>query len=555
MTQENINIDQILQAVSKTECLGSSLRQYNLLKYLLTEQYEGRGKRIKAYSIAIDVLGRDESFDNSVDSIVRVEMHRLRKSLALFNELSDEFALHIPKATYFVNVMSHSTPQRGEFVRKVVHDDRSLREKGRLSLFILVVLVLGALGVLLYIYNLDAAKNSVAASKCPTATPNLIVMPTRVVGLPKLQKDVKTTIDSYLRTGVAQYSMVNMVSESGQCNGLASPLYKLTAEIFNAVDQSYVLILVENVESRQIIFTEKIKFEAQERVLPEHIEWTFYRVASKLLHESGVIPRDAIARVWSDKPSKRDYLCQVLAYKYTTVHLPGYNYKESVECMEHAIAQGSQNANLYGMLAAFYFDQERGYQPTYIENPYEKAVDLLDRAEIIEPYNTNVLLARLRWVRLKREHSKEKLKHLVLTIENQQPYNPNVLRITALVSGFAIGDWEHAKRVSETALKLDLTNSNQYYYISTAYALLYSPPDDAYQLSLKLYEPNSKVALLLCLASAKKAMENEKIALYKRHLAVLGLRQASDYVAYVNSRDYEPKIHAELMKWIRTSAD
>ena len=56
--------------------------------------------RIKAYSIALDVMERDEDFDNSIDSIVRVEMHRLRKNLSLFNARNSDYKIKIPKASY-----------------------------------------------------------------------------------------------------------------------------------------------------------------------------------------------------------------------------------------------------------------------------------------------------------------------------------------------------------------------------------------------------------------------------------------------------------------------
>jgi adenylate cyclase len=57
---------------------GASERQRGLLSYLVTEELEGRGERIKAYSIATEVFGRAKDFDPQQDSIVRVEVGRLR---------------------------------------------------------------------------------------------------------------------------------------------------------------------------------------------------------------------------------------------------------------------------------------------------------------------------------------------------------------------------------------------------------------------------------------------------------------------------------------------
>ena len=52
-----------------------------LLSYVCERTLEGRSAEIKEYSIAVDALGRDPSFDQEADSIVRVQANRLRKRL------------------------------------------------------------------------------------------------------------------------------------------------------------------------------------------------------------------------------------------------------------------------------------------------------------------------------------------------------------------------------------------------------------------------------------------------------------------------------------------
>src|ERR1700679_3058988 len=45
----------------------------NLLKYICERHFDGDTGTIKEYSIATDVFGRGQSFDQATDSIVRVE--------------------------------------------------------------------------------------------------------------------------------------------------------------------------------------------------------------------------------------------------------------------------------------------------------------------------------------------------------------------------------------------------------------------------------------------------------------------------------------------------
>jgi hypothetical protein len=57
-----------------------------LLEYLCNKQIEGRGQELNEYSIAVEALGRTADFDPGTNSIVRVEIHRLRDKLNKYYE-------------------------------------------------------------------------------------------------------------------------------------------------------------------------------------------------------------------------------------------------------------------------------------------------------------------------------------------------------------------------------------------------------------------------------------------------------------------------------------
>lgn len=82
---------------------GASERQRMLLSYLVTEELEGRGDRLKAYAIATEVFGRSQDFDPQTDSIVRVEIGRLRQALERYYLTEGKDAaivITIPKGQY-----------------------------------------------------------------------------------------------------------------------------------------------------------------------------------------------------------------------------------------------------------------------------------------------------------------------------------------------------------------------------------------------------------------------------------------------------------------------
>ncbi len=72
------------EAVARFLASGEFSRSPNLEKifrYLTHEYFSGRSGEIKEFTIATEALGRGVDFDPKRDSIVRVEMHRLRRRL------------------------------------------------------------------------------------------------------------------------------------------------------------------------------------------------------------------------------------------------------------------------------------------------------------------------------------------------------------------------------------------------------------------------------------------------------------------------------------------
>src|SRR5262249_37680317 len=75
-------------------------RVRRFLDYVVTEALSGRASRIKAYSIAVEVFGRDATFDPQSDPVVRMEAGRVRRALEryyLTAGSSDPIVITIPK--------------------------------------------------------------------------------------------------------------------------------------------------------------------------------------------------------------------------------------------------------------------------------------------------------------------------------------------------------------------------------------------------------------------------------------------------------------------------
>ncbi|MGH6743375.1 hypothetical protein [Novosphingobium sp.] len=108
-----------LSRVVAAATFRSSPKLAELLSYLVEQKLAGHGDRLKGYPIALDVFGRDEDFDASSDSIVRVQMTRLRRALGEYyagEGAGDPFRLVVPRGSYAP--MLEPAAERGQEARQ-----------------------------------------------------------------------------------------------------------------------------------------------------------------------------------------------------------------------------------------------------------------------------------------------------------------------------------------------------------------------------------------------------------------------------------------------------
>ncbi len=78
-------VERSLKAVLKSEHFINSSQLRDFLQFIVSKTLDGKQEEIKAYTIAVDALGRSEDFDPQTNAAVRVAAGRLRQSLSLYN--------------------------------------------------------------------------------------------------------------------------------------------------------------------------------------------------------------------------------------------------------------------------------------------------------------------------------------------------------------------------------------------------------------------------------------------------------------------------------------
>jgi hypothetical protein len=97
------DVRRALDRLLESAAFRDSLRLTSFLKFVVEAVLEGRGNRIKSYTIAVEALGRRAAFDPQADPIVRVEAGRLRQALARYyaaTGCNDPVVIEMPRGTY-----------------------------------------------------------------------------------------------------------------------------------------------------------------------------------------------------------------------------------------------------------------------------------------------------------------------------------------------------------------------------------------------------------------------------------------------------------------------
>ncbi|MFD2258241.1 hypothetical protein [Chelativorans composti] len=127
-----------LDRILSSKHFRASERNKQFLKFVVEETVAGRASRIKAFTVAVDVFGRDASFDASVDPIVRIAAGHLRRSLEDYYAgpgKRDPYRIVLPLGTYVpVFVRQETLPERAvSRLRDILLERRPSLQSGTVS--------------------------------------------------------------------------------------------------------------------------------------------------------------------------------------------------------------------------------------------------------------------------------------------------------------------------------------------------------------------------------------------------------------------------------------
>ncbi|MBB4250204.1 adenylate cyclase [Rhizobium sp. BK008] len=401
--------EQLERVVSSPEFPGVG-RAAAFLRYVVSETLEGRGNRIKAYSIAIEVFGRDPGFTQD-DPVVRIEAGRLRRSLERYYLVAgqhDPVRIDIPKGGY-VPTFAWSCPasvdigdeDAGETSPPEVRPGRWRRAR---RVLLPGAAALAAVAISLYwIGTRSPAPSLERVSSLSPDRPALVVAPFANLGEGPEAQLYTAGLTEELMTILPRFKEIKVfgreTSKSLPADVGASEIraefgarYLLAGGVRTSGKRLRVTARLLDTSDGEILWSENYDNDLASGDLFAIQTDVARKVATAIAQPYGVM-----AQIDSAGPPPDDlgaYECTLRFYAYRS-ELSAEAHARVRDCLEAAVARFPSYATAWAMLSIVYLDEDRyKFNPTPgQDSAIQRALDAARRATQIDPSNTRGLQA------------------------------------------------------------------------------------------------------------------------------------------------------------------
>lgn len=531
----NHSVQNIVNVVKASNCLGKSKRQHGLLLYLLEQMELGCSDDITQYGIATEVLGRGKSFDPTTDSIVRVEMHRLRKNLKEFNNTSEDIQIIIPTASFEVIVSDKEKP--GSISSPSVFQ--------KPLIYATVILTVSGFGV--FSSNFHKDLNAVGAS-CSSIIPNISVVNSGS------EADLQLYVNKLIRSTLTQYSNIRLVDNIADCANSGTPSYTLDYMVFEEKGSHRVAVTTYNEQASNIISFKSINGETSGSDDKDGLYYAIVRTISDLAKPYGSLPRHSMTVVWESKQAASNYECLIFKYdSYTTDTLS--DFERSSECLSIAAKTDIASLDIKAAAAEKFLSQARGYHPKTVENPMAMVEQILEDAGERWIDSVEMTTIKLSYEVERPDFNSDRLEETLNVAEAKYSENPLILLFASLYYGYRLGDWDKAKSMSDKIKLIHSETDNSVFAVDAMYALLSYPPEEIMDTCVLTYSEHSLFSNLIINACARRAKNARWLETTENNLSKLGYPDKPKRLRFIQNKSLDESFAAEFMKALNLPSD
>jgi TolB-like protein/Tfp pilus assembly protein PilF len=533
-----------------------SPRNRDFLGYVVEETIAGRGQRLKAYTIAVQVFHRDASFDAAQDPIVRIEAGKLRRGLEhyyLTSGREDPIRIEIPKGGYapLFSSVDPGAPPRRDALSARWPDWMGRRTFGLLAMSIGAFLIAGTIWLLLGRPGLENGSRPVAQE----AGPAIVVMPLQSLGEGEGAELLATGMTADLIADLMRFDGLSVFVGPLPPSRATDPVAERVAyAVSGAVERTSTRIRVSaqllDRPTARVLWSQAFERSLSTAEIFDVRHDLASGIVSHLAQPYGIINTDAAARLAGTTPETLfAYDCVQRAFAYRR-SFDKAAYPPVRACLEEAVQRDPLYADAWAMLGFAHMDAARFglVPPAAASGEFTAGLAAAERSVELAPESVRSLqaLAALQFIN-----------GLVDTAEATQrraiAMNPNDPESLAQLGWrlVAFGRHEEGVRLLEDAIQRSLVVPN-WYYVTLAGGLYFQGQlQAAYEAAQRGAGPccGAGYALLAICAAAlgKDAEASNALAEAVRQAPVLG----SDPYAFWSRQGLSQPVIAGLLQALR----
>jgi len=447
----------------------ASERNRRFLQYVVAETLAGRTERIKAYSIATSVFGREASFDPQTDPIIRIEASRLRRSLERYYLTAgkhDPVRVTIPKGSYVptfacgpgvssaentANGLAVVPPSATVVAAGKPPHRAPLLHRAALAVGPLMIVLLVVLGIAWFERTPTISGPSPSTSRADRG-PAIFVVPFSNDGLDAADDAVIRGFTREVIVGLTRFDGLFVYGPDtsfryGLSAGSESSTHDLKVEflltggVTVAKNQFHVIASLVEAKTGRNLWSDTFEGDLTAGDIFHARDVLASRVVQVLAQPYGVIFSEQSKEIEGKPPdSFTSYQCMLEFYNYWRSLSPPL-HSRAQECLERVVVQEPDYAEAYSALAMVYANIYRyGFNSDGVAfDPLAKALDLARHAVTLAPDSVQgyKALHLVYWLMHDVDRSFEAAEHGLAL-------NPNDSEIMADLGGrlCLVGNWE-----------------------------------------------------------------------------------------------------------------
>lgn len=493
----------VIKDVNNSGCFGKSKRQLQLFKYLINNSLAGKSSSVTQYSIALDVIGRSDSFDPNVDSIVRVEMHRLRANLDAYNIGKNDYLITVPPASFQVLVKKRKQSIATRFIKTP-------------SSIAATAALMAATFCMGYVIPKSPQGGGVASlsAGCSKTVPNISVNNAGT------ESDVQLYADRVIRSTIAQQTGFNLLNSGQGCGSLSVPSFNVEYSLVEQADMINVVISVVSVQTGNIISSYHLIGDVAEM----NDDWDLYyglvKIANSISMPDSLLARAALTEAWSNDLYRDNYRC--VTDMYDSFSGGADEDVESVQqCLQDAYESEYASLDNHGALAASYLEMARYLETAEAPASFKLAEKIIGEQQDFWFESAELAIAKLYYEIQRPDFNGERLNSILSDMEVKYSTNPQVLLMVAWLYGYSMGDWEKAKNISEHIKLIYTIQDQSVFTVDAGYALMHLDGNELMEDCTKFYAENSVYMNVIINACARKAKDADWFKITEKNLSRL----------------------------------